>query len=681
MKKHTPLYGDEGMWLLNALPRERIRERYGVDLPSDFGERVQRAAVRLNNGGSASFVSRDGLIMTNHHVAHGLIAALSTKDNDLVKHGFLARDRSAELKIPQVEANVIDSIEDVTERVMAKGADARRARIAEIELESKTKTRLRSDVVELYQGGAYHLYRYRRYTDVRLVFAPEMAIASFGGDFDNYEFPRYCLDMTLLRIYSDGVPLVPDQHVRLSREPIEEGDLLFVAGHPGRTDRLTSLAAICDMRDRGLPYRLSVLRRLEVSMDQYAGRGVEYARRAEREVQTIKNLRKRYMGQLAALQDPAFMKRAEARERSLQRVVASNKTLKRKVGNPWRDIERALVAFNKDAVEYDLWESMIGFGGHYDKPRALKSFWTTYLGIARTIVRMAAEDTKKSGARLPEFADARRDSLLEELYSPSPIYSDLEVRKLTDAFAHLLETYGPKDKTVAAILCGKSPEARARELVEGTTLEDPENRKRLVDGGLKAVKTSKDPLIALALLIDRRARAVRSRVEKNVKSVFERAYARIAEAQFVAYGSDVYPDATFTLRLAYGSPKSLVRGSESYPHYTTVAGVLAHERLHEGKGLWTLPPSWDRKRDWIMSCREPMNFLTTHDSHGGNSGSPVFTKDFRFAGILFDGITSGQGSTFIYGDYERAVCVAAAGILAILEHVYEAPWLVDELTK
>lgn len=656
----SPLYGDEGMWLPNAIPTKRIQERYKVSLPHDFGERVMSAAVRINAGGSASFVSKDGLIMTNHHVAHALIASVSTTDNDMVKNGFYAKRMKDEIKIPQMEVNVLSSIQDVTNRVRQKKGEARKAEIATIELESKKQTGLRSDVVELYQGGAYHLYRYERYTDVRLVFAPEMGIASFGGDFDNYEFPRYCLDVTFFRVYDAyGVPVTPKQHLILSDDHLSEGDVLFVAGHPGRTDRLTSYDALLDMRDRALPYRLSALRRMEVSYDQYAGRGPEYARRAEREIATVKNLRKRYMGQLAALQDPAFMKRAHGREL----------LLKNQISKPLSAIRQGLTELKSCWLEYEIFESHIGFGGHYDAPRPMRSNWSTYLGIARTMVRMHEEDQKPSHKRLPEFADAKRESLLAELYSPAPIYNDVEVWKLTDAFRLLLETFGPHDKTVKAILGDQSPEAKAVAFVSGTALEDPENRKRL---------DPRDPMITLATLIDPRARAARKRMGV-VKETFEGAYARIADAQFAAFGTSLYPDATFTLRLAMGTMKSHAIHGTELPSYTTIAGAYRHEIEHEGQRPWVLPTSWQKARRWGSTSRVPFNFITTHDSHGGNSGSPVFDKDFSCKGILFDGIASGQGSTFMYGDFERAVCVSAHGILEILAHVYDATSLVAEL--
>ncbi|MCL9972114.1 MAG: S46 family peptidase [Candidatus Pacebacteria bacterium] len=670
--KKSPLFGDEGMWLLNQIPRSRIRSRYGVLLDDHFGTRVMSAAVRLTNGGSASFVSSEGLIMTNHHVAHKLIASVSTAERDLVAQGFYAPRREDELKIPHAEANVLVSIEDVTERVLKAKASERKKVIAALELESKQKTGLRSDVVELYQGGAYHLYCYERYTDVRLVFAPEMAAASFGGDFDNYEYPRFCLDVTFLRLYdASGVPVKPRQRLTLVADAPTEESLLFVAGHPGRTDRLTTYAALMSARDHGLPYRLRSLARMEILYQQYAGRGSEYARRVEREMQTVMNLRKRYMGQRAALQDPVFMRRIEQRERA-------QKSLDPK---PYATIERAVRTFEKHAVEYDLWESMIGYGGHYDKPSPMSSNWTTYLGIARTLVRMAAEDTKKSADRLPEFADARRESLLEALYSPAPIYSDLEEWKLADALSLLLETYGTEDATVQAILGGLSPMARARALIQRTTLGDPEVRKRIAEGGARALKTTTDPMIKLALLIDARARAVRTAVETQYKTPCDAAYARIAQLQFETFGTELYPDATFTLRLAFGTNKRHVADDTVMPPYTTIAGTYAHEVAHQAKRPWTLPLSWKRAARWGSVSQVPYNFITTHDSHGGNSGSPVFDKDFHCIGILFDGISSGQGSTFMYGEYERAVCVSSAGILALLAHVYKATGLLKELAR
>lgn len=676
----TPLYGDEGMWLLNALPYERIKKLHTVSLPQDFGESVMKLAVRMNNGGSASFVSNKGLIMTNHHVGHELIGNVSTSKHDYVKNGFYAKNKKEEIKIPQLEVNVLHSIEDVTVRVQKKRGKERTAEIALIETESKKATGLRSDVVELYQGGAYHLYRYKKYTDVRLVFAPEKAIATFGGDFDNYEFPRYSLDVCFFRVYDNGAPLVPEVWLTPSSKKVSQSELLFIAGHPGRTDRLTSYAALSDMRDRSLPYRLNVLRRLEILFDQYAGRSPENARRADKNIATVKNLRKRYVGQLDALHDPAFMKKAFTRESEIKKRVFSSKKLKKHIGDPWSAIGKALQRYQELAVEYDIFESLIGYGGHYDKPRPMKSNWTTYLGIARTILRLAEEDAKPSNKRLPEFADARRESLLEELYVPTALYDDLEAWKLADALKVLLETYGEGDAVVAKILNGTDPHTRAQELIRGTSLKKVSARKALVAGGTKGIKNSGDSMINLAQMIDARARAVRKRMESEVKDVFEDAYAKIAEAQFSLFEDALYPDATFTLRLAYGVIKPFKKNGVNISPSTAVSGIIQHGASHDNIAPWRLSPSWDAKRAWVSRQSVPFNFVSTHDSHGGNSGSPVFTKNLECVGVLFDGIQEGQGSTFMYGGAnDRSVSVSMAGILAILRNIYKTKTLILEL--
>lgn len=676
------LDGDEGMWVVNAIPFKRIEARYGIRLPNTFGKDVMHAAVRMNNGGSASFVSSDGLIMTNHHVGFNLIEDLSTESSDLIKNGFYAKKKEDELRVPHLEVNILDGVDDVTERVTRyEPGTARNKEIAAIEAESKEKTGLRSDVVSLYQGGRYHLYRYKKYTDVRLVFAPEEGIASFGGDFDNYEYPRYCLDVAFFRVYEDGRPLTPRAHLTLSRTPVSENELLFVAGHPGRTDRLTTYAAIQDIRDRALPYRLASLRRMEVNLEQYAGRSPEARRRAGKHLATVRNLRKRYLGQLEALHDPAFTERIRSHEVHLQKEVAAQAALSARIGNPWADIAEALTTLKTFHTDYDLFEIMIGFGGHYDAPHPLKSNWSTYLGIARTIIRMSEEDEKQSGDRLPEFTDAKRESLLERLYAPSPIYDDLEISMLKDALSLLREMYGRKDALVNEILENKTPSARARELVLGTRLADPEMRKALVRGGKQAIAKSTDPMILLARLIDERARALRMQFDNEVRAIFESAYGRIAEAAFSVHGENLYPDATFTLRLAYGTVKAYEYEEDQWPASTRISDILEHAKKHGCLPPWELPPSWKRKEEWVRESHTPFNFISTHDSHGGNSGSPVFTKEFKCVGVLFDGIQAGQGSTFRYGDYERAISVSAAGILDILEHIYNADSLVKELTQ
>ncbi len=673
----TILHNDEGMWLPNRLPLKRIADRHNVNLPPNFGEEVMKRTVRMNNGGSASFVSPHGLIATNHHVAESILSDLSSESKDYIRDGFYAKTQEEEIPAPELEVNVLCEIEDVTLRVKAATPDtlspesshaARDAVIAEIEKESFEKTGLRSDVVTLYQGGVYHLYRYKRYRDVRVVFAPEKQIASFGGDFDNYEYPRYCLDIAFLRVYENGTPLSTPDHFVFKTESPKNGDLLFIAGHPGTTDRLSTYAHITYLRDHGLPHRLDILRRYEISLQQFSGKSPESKRRAGPELGGIQNGRKRYVGQLWALQEPNLMARVHERERALRNALSNApKELQERVGDPWDDIEKVLPIMRSMRDEINVFENLRGFR-------------TEYMGIARTIVRLLTEDQKPNAERLPEFGDARRESLLATLYAPTPLYDDLETWKLADSLAYLLETFTEKDSMVRTILNGKSPRNRASELISTTSLKDIDVRKRLIGEGVSRIGESKDSMIALALFIDERARSIRKKFETEVEEVFERAHAKIAEALFNLYGEDLYPDATFTLRVAVGTVQSFNREQMEVPSHTVVSGIVPHGMAHNFEHPWDLPPAWDQHRKWIESSTSAFNFITTHDTHGGNSGSPVFTKELEIVGLLFDGIMEGQGDTYVYTDeVSRSVSVHAGVIIDSLTNVYHADRLVKEL--
>ena len=678
--KETLLRGDEGMWPLNMVPRERLQALHGVSVNDEWLTQVQHASVRMNNGGSASFVSGDGLIATNHHVAASILYQLSDGTRDLMRDGFLAKTRADELPAPQLEVNVLWEIEDVTQEVHGALATAktsaerrkkRRAAIATIEQNSKEKTGLRSDVVTLYNGGKYHLYRYRRYTDVRLVFAPEAAIAAFGGDIDNYEYPRYCLDVTFFRVYENGKPLQTPEHFSWGAEAPKMGETLFVAGHPGTTERLTTYDRLRLLRDRGLPHVLNYLRRQEILLEQYGGRSPENARRAEDRLHSIRNIRKRFMGQLASVQSEAFMQTLRKREETIRAAVRNNPALRKKTGRAWEEVEKASEVYDSYRDEYLAFEGARGFS-------------SGLFTIARTIVRLAEEDPKPNAKRLGEYGDARRQSLLERLYSPAPIYKDLEETLLADGLRLLVETFGFADTEVRNVLNGEDIEVVAKKLIRGTKLDSVATRKRLVKGGANAVATSKDPLIHLARLVDKRARKVREVIETQVESPIEEAYGHIVDALFALYGESLYPDATFTLRLTYGNivPYDVEKVPEQ--KYTTIGGVFAHGKRHNNEGAWKLPASWQKHEKKLVSDKSAFNFITTHDTHGGNSGSPVFTKDMKIVGLLFDGLVHTQGAdSFMYQADEKnhTVCVHAEGILSVLTSVYGAKNLVRELSQ
>lgn len=679
MKADKILRGDEGMWPMNLVPKDRIQKLHKSDITDEWLTKVQRAAVRMNNGGSASFVSGNGLIATNHHVASEVLYALSSEKRDLMRDGFLAKSKAEELKAPQLEVNVLWEIEDVTKTVeeTLRGVrspkermEKRRAVIAKIEKESKERTGLRSDVVTLYNGGRYHLYRYKKYTDVRLVFAPESAIASYGGDIDNYEYPRYSLDVTFFRVYENGKPLRSPDYFTWSTDAPVMNQTLFIAGHPGHTDRLTTYDRIRMMRDEGMPKLMDYVRRQEVLLQQFAGRSPEHARRADDALHSVQNGRKRYSGQLASIQSEKFLSALKKREDTVRKEIAKRPALKKKVGKAWEEVAQASKFYSAHRNEYVLFE-----GG--------RGFRTQFFSIARAIVRMADEDRKPNAKRLEEYGDARRDSLLDELYSPAPIYKDLEEHLFTDALRYLVETAGSNDPVVEDVLKGDSVEEVAAQYIRGTKLDSVKERKRLVEGGAKAVRASKDPFVRLALLIDERARKIRKLIETNVDTVIEDAYGRIAGALFEIYGESLYPDATFTLRLAYGSTAPYTFRKVPEPKYSTIGGVFAHGALHNQEGPWKLPLSWERQKKALIKDRSAFNFLTSHDTHGGNSGSPIFTKDLKICGLLFDGIVETQGGdSFMYmaDAREHTVCVHTQGIHSVLQKVYNATALVRELT-
>ncbi len=467
------IHGDEGMYLFNDLPGKLLKEKYGFEPTQAWADALRLSSVRFNSGGSGSFISSDGLVLTNHHVASDTLHKLSTAQRNLIDDGFLAKTQSDELKAPDLELNQLVSIEDVTARVndaVTKDGSAedavkqRRAVIATIEKESLEKTGLRSDVVTLFGGAKYHLYRYKKYTDVRLVWAPETAAAFFGGDADNFEYPRYNLDAAIMRVYENDQPAKLDHFLRWNHQPIREGELVFVSGNPGRTQRIYTVAALKFLRDGRIPYVLDYLRRKEILMQQFGLEGKEATRRARDELFGIQNARKAYTGMLAGLQNPQVMSAKQQHEDRLLGQVNSDPELKQ-LANAWDEIE--LLQAEKLA--------MLG---------QTVSLRSTLFDLGLEIVLLAQEDRKPNEQRLRGFTDAGRDSLLQSLLSPAPIYQDLEQVKLADELARLVELRGGDDELVVAILAGKGPRERAAELIAGTKLDDVAVRKRLIDGGL-----------------------------------------------------------------------------------------------------------------------------------------------------------------------------------------------------
>jgi hypothetical protein len=668
---------DEGMWLFNNPPSKLLKDRYGFEASAEWLDHVQKSCARFSTGGSGSIVSAEGLVMTNHHVGADMLAKLSTPERDLLKTGFLAATRAEEARCPDLELDVLWTIEDVTDRVnaaaqglaTAEAGAARRKAMAEIESAAKDATGLHTEVVTLYQGGRYHLYSYKRYTDVRLVLAPEKQAAFYGGDNDNFEYPRYDLDCCFFRIYENDAPLATEHFLRWSANGSAEGDLVFVTGHPGSTQRLYTVAHLEYLRDVRNPVLLNRLWRAEVKLQGFSGRSRENARIAEDDLFGVANSRKAYTGTQAGLLDPALFAEKRAAEERLRAAVAANPEWQAQWGDAWSQVARA------EAVATDLYRrySAIGGGG--------LGLGSELLGIAGHAVRLAEELPKPSGTRLREYGDAQLESLYLRLYSPAPIYPELEVMRLESALSYMAEQLGAGDVVVEAVLRGKSPRALAEECVLGSKLIDVEARKRLIEGGKAAVDASKEPLVALAKALDPHSRALRKRWEDEVQSAEREAYAKIAAAKFAVEGEGVYPDATFTLRLAFGTVKGYEEGGRRIPAYTTIAGKYEKARERQGEGAYELPESWV-KAEGAVAKSTPYNFVSTCDIIGGNSGSPVVNRAGEVVGLIFDGNIQSLIAGIAYTEEQgRAVSVDSRAILEAMRSVYGAGIVAEEISK
>jgi Peptidase S46 len=668
------IQADEGMWLLNDPPSALLKKKYDFELTGEWLQHAMLASIRFNNGGSGSFVSANGLILTNHHIGADALQKLSTKGKDLLRDGFLARTHAQELKCPDLELNVLQEIVDVTDKVNAavkqslkpeQAAAARRAAMAKIEKESLDSTGLRSDVVTLYHGALYHLYRYKKYTDVRLVMAPEHEIAFFGGDTDNFEFPRFNLDICFFRAYEDGKSVRPKHHLTWSRTGPKEGDLVFVTGHPGTTNRLETLAKLIHRRDVSHPYTLYRLRTLEAVLRQFSEQGPENARRAATDLHRVANARKAITGQYQGLLDPAVLKRKETEENRLSKAFESLRF--KDEPDPWSAIGKAQEKLTEFEKRYFLLERGDAFSSEL-------------FTIARHIVRMGTELPKASTERLREYRDTNLESLKLQLYSPAPIHADLERLKLGTSLAFLAENLGGNHPLVVKIFAGKAPAARATELVAGTRLFDPALRKKLGADGAAALEQSDDSMIKLAQLVDAEARKLRKRFETEVEEVERQAYASIARIRFKVLGKSVAPDATFTLRLAFGLVKSYEADGAAVPFATTFGGAFARAEEQGHREPFVLPERW-RKGMKKLDLETPFNFVSTADTIGGNSGSPVLNRKGEFIGINFDRNRHGLVRNFVYTEEQaRHIAVHGLGILEALRKLYDADALVKELT-
>lgn len=665
---------DEGMWTFNNLPKEQLKARYGFEPTQEWLDHVMRSSVRFNSGGSGSFVSSDGLVLTNHHVAADTLAKISTADRDYYKTGFYAETLEQEIPAPDLELNQLVSIEDVTARVMAavkpgmtpgEALTAKRAVIAQIEKESLAQTGLRSDVVTLYQGGVYNLYRYKKYTDVRVVFAPEFAIAFFGGDPDNFEYPRYDLDMAIMRVYENGKPAVIKDYLKWSQTGVKADELVFVSGHPGTTNRMFTMDALRYLRDVRLPFQIEFFENREAALKAYRALGEEQARQAQEDFFSVQNSLKAYRGRIGGLRDEAIMAEKARQEAELKAQVAERPDLAPLLP-AWEQIAQA----QKANAEIQMRRSFLEQGWMVN---------STLFSMARTLVRMAAEDQKPNSDRLPEYKDSARESLNQALFSSAPIYPEFEIAKLTASLAYAESKLGSKDPTILKVLAGKTPAARAAELVSGSKLVQISERQALAKGGQAAIDSSQDAMILLAKALDDESRSIRKQYEQRVEGVETQAYGQISQALFGVYGTNRYPDATFTLRLSFGAVKGYTENGQEIAPWTDFGGAFAHEAAHGGVDPYQLPESWHRAKN-ELNLGTQFNFVSTADIIGGNSGSPVINREGELVGLIFDGNIQSLVGAYIYDDTQnRAVSVSSAGMLEALRKVYKVPALADRL--
>lgn len=670
-----PVRGDEGMWTFNGFPFERFEKAYGFRPSQELLDHLRLASVRHGGGGSASFVSADGLVITNHHVGAGCIGDLSTAERNIMRDGFVAATPEQEITCPALEINVLEGIERVTDKVRAvekpgldpgAAAAARRAVMAELEKECSERTKLRCDMVTLYQGGEYDLYQFRKFTDVRLAFAPEAQLAQFGGDNDNFEYPRYSMDFSLFRVYVDGKPYHPQHFLKWSATGVKEGDVTFLVGNPGSTGRLQTMAQLEYLRDVVYPLTLSWLDYSRARLYEYGMRGVEQDRLAREALDGVENSIKATSGFLSGLLDPAVMAKKAAEEKSLRDAVTKDPALAARIGDPWREIDAALA---KDRSQFA--RTML-------LDRGLSSA-SALGGYARTLIRLAEEKGKPSGERLREYRDTALPQVYQRLASTAPIYPDFEAYRLGYALRLLATQLGPVHPVIRKVVGDSTPEEVAQKAVAGTRLGDLAARQKLAEGGAAAIAAAHDPMIELMQQLEPLWREARDRTDREIDGVTRLAGAKIAETFFAVNGRDVYPDATFSLRISYAPVKGYEDNGVALPWATKLGGYFERSAKYGGKEPFDLPPALVKAKDKI-DPNTPADFVTTHDIIGGNSGSPVVNRNGEFVGIVFDGNLQNIPNRFVYTDKEaRAICVDARAILETLRKVYPAAHLAKEL--
>jgi hypothetical protein len=665
-------FADEGMWTFNNFPSDQVKAKYGFSPDKAWLDHVRLASVRIAGGCSASLVSPDGLVMTNHHCSHPCIEELSTKRKDYVKSGFLAEELKDEPKCPAMEIDQLIDIRDVTKEVQdaTRGAsdekffELQKAKIAELEKAcAGGSDEVRCEVVSLYRGGRFEIYKYQRYQDVRLVFAPEFQIAFFGGDPDNFMFPRYDLDVSFVRIYGkDGKPLKTPDYLRWSAQDAKEGDLTFVAGNPGGTSRQMTMAQLEFQRDVALPFTIARLSEARGLLTEYQHRGAEQKRHSNATLFYVENGIKAYKGRHAALAERSFMDAKFAAEKAFRDKVGADPALKKQYGSAWSGIAAATAKQREYFKAYGALERGLRLSDEF--------------GIARALVRAADELPKPNGERLAEFTDAQLPQLKQRLFSKAPIYDEFEIAMLTFGLTKMREDLGPDHPVIKQVFGRRSPEEIAARAVKGTKLKSVRLREALFAGGKARIDASSDPMIALARALDPAAREIRKKMEDEVDGPLRKYGEQLAKATFAVYGTSIYPDATFTPRLSYGTIRGWKENGREVTPVTYLSG--AYERA-TGRDPFALPKSWLAAKARIDQGT-PFDICTDNDIIGGNSGSPVVNQAGEVVGLIFDGNLPSLGGEYGFDESNnRAVAVHSAALLEALDVIYGAKRIAREL--
>ena len=668
-------FAEEGMWTFDNIPVKELKAKHNFTPSQQWLDNVRLSSVRFNDGGSGSFISETGLVLTNHHVAVGQLQKMSSEKKNYIVDGFYANTEKEEIKCSDLELNVLVDMKDVTKQIEKsfegltgeEAIKARKAEIAKIEKENLDKTGLRSDVVTLYQGGEYWLYTYKKYRDVRLVMAPEKQIAFFGGDSDNFTYPRYDLDFAIFRVYENDKPVICKNFMKMNPEGAKPGELVFIPGHPGTTKRSITYSEYLFNRDYTYPVRLAGIKRQLDTLNDYSKRGTEETRRATTLIFGLENSQKALGSEYVGLKNAEFSAQFEKKEQDLRAKINGNAALKKELGTAFEDINKAK---KLHSTRYDD----IVYGA-----MSLSDSRSTLLGLAQSITFYTIETPKPDGERWDGYHDSQLDTWKYRTLSPAPIYNDMEEVLLASHLKNSAEKLGQNHKLIKIMLDGKTPEARAKELVNGTKLKDINYRKQLIEGGLEAIKKSDDPMIKLALAIEPDYRELHKWFETNIESVTTPASEKIAAAKFKIYGKTVYPDATFTLRITYGTVKGYPMNGTVAPCFTTFYGLFDRAYSFEMKKDWNLPESYLKNKNNIK-METPLNFVADCDITGGNSGSPVINSKGEVVGLVFDGNVESLPGRFIFdGTANRAVSVQSSGIIESLKAVYKTDKLLKEI--